>query len=281
LLIGPVIDGAFFDLFDGLKASTVEHASRRWHRIIPAYSPWLCFAPLLDEVPAELIYLQPPVRGGLIADPLILSTMADFLAGPGRPAIDELPGETAAWLPGPSGAGHAFDGALAIIARTAGTVSDLYSRTVDYVVPLGGGRNRGFSTHLARGAIFRSLPAESDAWDVAIDLIHEVGHQVLMTWQSVDPILSSPHDAPVFSEIRRADRPAIQSFHAAVALAFMRFLELRHPDEPGMRAAAARRGASYSGSLSLSLELALKVVREACAVTDLGRRMIGEMEAVV
>ncbi|MEJ6789533.1 HEXXH motif-containing putative peptide modification protein [Brevundimonas sp. BR2-1] len=281
LLIGSEIDGAFTELHNGLQSATTEYARRKWACIVPEYGPWLCFAPLLDEIDPRLIYFRPPRRGHLVDDPDILAIMADFMAGDGRPAIAELPGEDTAWLPRPSDVAAVFRGAVDIIERSDAFTRRLYDQTVDYVVPLGGGRNRGFSTHLARGAVFRSLPEDNDAYDIAIDVIHEVGHQVLMTWQSIDPILTSDPAAPVYSEIRRVDRPAIQSFHAAVALAFMRRLERTHPGDPLMQAAGLRRGASYSGTLSGSLELALEVVRKACTFTEAGRQMIREMEAEV
>ena len=81
----------------------------------------------------------------------------------------------------------------------------------------------GFSTLRARGAIFLSLPKNEkhSHLDLAINLAHELGHQSLMIYQGADRILNGKLDAPVYSVIRKTMRPAINSFHAVVALAFM------------------------------------------------------------
>lgn len=281
VLIGAEIDSALPTLHASLRASTVEYARRKFGRVIREYSPWLCFAPIVDEIDPKLIYFTPATRGDLVLDDDFLDTARDFLADKGLAAITDLPHEPSVWLPGRNNISDVFEDAVAIIRRSHPVLWDLYTEMVDYIVPLGGGRNRGYSTHLARGAIFRSLPADNDAYDVAIDVIHEVGHQVLNTWQSVDPILTSPLDAPVYSLIRRVDRPAIQSFHAAVALAYMRYLEKSMPDDPGMQAAGARRGAAYTNTLSHSLQLAIDAIRSSCTMTELGEMLLQEMEAQV
>jgi HEXXH motif-containing protein len=50
---------------------------------------------------------------------------------------------------------------------------------------------------------------------------HELGHQILHVYQSCDPLFESDNFAPVYSGVRKTDRPAILSLHAAVALGFM------------------------------------------------------------
>lgn len=281
LLIGEQIDGAVSLLNEQLRANTVEYAQRKLGRIIPSYSPWLCFAPVTQAIPPSLITFNADRQGGLALNDAFLAEASAFLAVEGRAAIDELPGDPDVWLPNRQNISSTFEAAAAVIDCSDATIRQLYAGMVDYVVPLGGGRNRGYSTHLCRGAIFRSLPADNDEYDVAIDIIHEVGHHVLMAWQSVDPIITSPHDAPVFSQIRRADRPAIQSFHAAVALAYMLYLAKTQTDDARMQAAAERRGRSYTDSLSHSLGLAIDAVRKECVFTEVGETMLDEMEAVI
>ncbi|RYZ46272.1 MAG: methyltransferase domain-containing protein [Sphingobacteriales bacterium] len=48
-----------------------------------------------------------------------------------------------------------------------------------------------------------------------------MGHQALIVYQQSDAIISGDLEREVYSVIRRVKRPAILSFHAAVALAFM------------------------------------------------------------
>ena len=63
---------------------------------------------------------------------------------------------------------------------------------------------------------------------LAVNIAHELGHQCLYIYQTADPIIAHGLDTPVFSYIRKANRPAIQ---ATVALAFMvRFLTQITPD---------------------------------------------------
>ncbi len=281
LLIGAVLDGTYSSLNQQLKANTIDFARRRWGRVITAYSPLLCCAPVVETVPAELVYLATEPRGGLIESQSVLSAMAAFMAVDGRASISNLPGEPRQWLPAAAGNPALYGEAVQIIRASSPALAYLFDEIVEFVVPLGGGRNRGFSTHLARGAIFRALPEGNDRYDVAIDLVHEMGHQVLFAWQSIDPILNSPHRAPVFSQIRQSDRPAIQTYHATVALAFMRFLERQLASDLGMQAAAARRGASYTVSLSRSLDLSIGSVRQACLPTELGAALLDEMEALI
>lgn len=81
----------------------------------------------------------------------------------------------------------------------------------------------GFSNHHLRGMVFLSLPRAHGASfiELALNLAHEVGHQALMVYQCGDEILADDLSQPVYSIIRRTSRPAILSFHAVVATAFM------------------------------------------------------------
>ena len=281
LLIGAAIDGAFLALHDKLRSSTIDFSCKKYGQIIRSYSPWLCIAPILPVLDSDLIYFVPAVRGSLVTDEEILQSMARFLIKDGHPTIADLPGEPSSWLPSQQNISSNYNDAVAIIRNADAVMRLLFDVTVDYVVPLGGGRNRGYSTHLARGAIFRSLPKDNDRYDVAIDIVHEVGHQVLMAWQSIDTIIASDPTAPVFSEIRRVDRPAIQTFHATVALAFMRYFEKTLSDDIGLQAAARRRGATYSGTLSNSLALSISSIRKVCQLTELGQKLLDEMEVLI
>ncbi|MAV91982.1 MAG: hypothetical protein CL676_11235 [Bdellovibrionaceae bacterium] len=93
----------------------------------------------------------------------------------------------------------------------------------------------GFSSHLAKGAIFLSIPflELNSVNQLAINIAHETGHQALYVYQTADPIIENGLSTPVYSFVRKTDRPAIQSFHATIALAFMvRFIsQLPESDE--------------------------------------------------
>ena len=80
----------------------------------------------------------------------------------------------------------------------------------------------GKSCHWMKGAIFLSLP-EKDIFseiELSINIAHEIGHQVLMIYQDCDEIMPDI-SRPIFSAVRKTNRPAIMSMHALVAIYFM------------------------------------------------------------
>lgn len=81
----------------------------------------------------------------------------------------------------------------------------------------------GFSTEHMKGAVFLSVPSQPNhkVLELAINLVHEMGHQALMIYQASDAILNCELGKPVFSGVRKTFRPAIHSFHALIALSFM------------------------------------------------------------
>lgn len=83
-------------------------------------------------------------------------------------------------------------------------------------------KGSGKSCHWLKGAIFLSLP-EKDSFselELAINIVHEIGHQVLMIYQDCDNLLENIN-YPIYSSVRKTERPAIMSFHALVAVYFM------------------------------------------------------------
>ena len=129
--------------------------------------------------------------------------------------------------------------------------------------------------------VYRGFPPWATEWDVAIDLVHELGHQSLFVWQSVDDLLTTDPSAPVYSLIRKGYRPAQQTYHGAVALAFMLNFVRAYPDVPGCQEVAAIRGSWYRDSLNASLGMALESLRRECQFTDIGKAMFDEMDALV
>ena len=131
---------------------------------------------------------------------------------------------------------------LDLLYKALGTVQEgntdiavLFSEVVKHIVPINTAKLKdsnngmGFSTHLAKGSIFLSVPSRK--LQLATNIAHELGHQCLYIYQTADQIIAQGLDAPVFSYVRKTYRPAIQSFHATVALAFMvRFLSQVVPD---------------------------------------------------
>jgi hypothetical protein len=85
-------------------------------------------------------------------------------------------------------------------------------------------QGRGLSSHSFRHCILMEPPEtnEFEAEIVALNLAHEVAHQVLQVYQASDSLIEEASmRIPVFSVIRKVDRPAIMSFHAIIASVFM------------------------------------------------------------
>jgi HEXXH motif-containing protein len=141
---------------------------------------------------------------------------------------------------------------------------------------------RGFSSHLFRGAIFLDPPA-SDEHRIeayAINFAHELGHQALFVYQCADPIIDGALDAPVYSVIRRVPRPAILSFHAVVAAAYMaEFVGdwLDAGAESTARLHYLRRRLAENVELVENGAAALSVVQ----FTELGEQILDEMRGLV
>jgi HEXXH motif-containing protein len=248
------------------------------------YSPWASSIPLTRRIAPELLGAAPvEQRGGLLTDGAYLRVVRDFLTG--QPYLDEIDGVKADWLPSPrvdERTKAVFDGGRDVLLSAHPSLRRLYESFIDYVVPLEGEVNRGYSNHLARGIIFRTFPSDGDAYDVAIDLAHELGHNVFFVWQSTDTIMDPvEHGKPVYSASRGMLRPAIQTFHGAVALAFMLFIVNALPDDPKARAAGVRRGERYGSTLPAMLDMTLRALDDQCTLTPLGRHIFEEMAALL
>jgi hypothetical protein len=285
LLIGEELGEGIFILNAQLRAETLAQASAKFSLGSASYSPWMCAYPMSDRKPPEVL-LNTPVAtpGDLVCDQSYLAAAREFIRTDLRMIENGLNQNYDDWLPEleVSTENQArFSAGKDMMLSSTRILAKLYRELVDFVLPLGGDRNRGYSMMMARGAIVRTLPASEDEYDVAIDLAHELGHQCFYLWQSADPIMTTDQFLPVFSEIRKAFRPAFQSFHAAVALAFMLTFVQSRPDDKRCQEAAKRRGKKYRGTLDESLGLAIYSLRTYCQFTPIGERIIQEMEALI
>ncbi|MBC7457958.1 MAG: hypothetical protein H7235_06745 [Bdellovibrionaceae bacterium] len=108
----------------------------------------------------------------------------------------------------------------------------LLDSSVKFFVPLIGVSSKdelrsggsGKSAHWLKGAIFLSLPTtpKNSILELALNIVHELGHQILMVYQDADQILINPNEE-IYSSVRKTKRPAIMSFHALIAVYFMLF----------------------------------------------------------
>jgi len=279
--VGDHLNDDIFHLNSSLREQTIKYSEEKFNVSIDNYNPWLCYAPVLNEIPKQFMYHQYNQSIPLIDDDLFIANLASFMLADGSIALDELFGENVLWAPSNSNNTDVYESSVNLILSSSKSINQLFNKIIDFIIPLGGNINRGYSSHFARGTIFRSFPKCSNASDMAFFITHELGHNILMLWQSVDPILSSGHSKPVFSQIRREERPAMQSFHAAFVLSYMLYLEKSTASNTEMQEAAIRQGASVNGTLESALTLAIDSIRKQCFMTEIGNQMLIEMEGIV
>lgn len=137
----------------------------------------------------------------------------------------------------------------------------------------------GLSTHFYRKGVFLSRPMvdETRAFELALNLTHEMGHQALMAYEVLDDIIQGGPEVQSFSPIRQTSRPAIQSLHAVIAIVYMlefiyaferKLLQIIGPDYLNKRKAELKKGLK-EGLYSL----------EDISMTKLGNQIVSELQA--
>lgn len=288
VLIGRELGEDLFRLNAELRRTTVEEFNRQAAEPATAYSPWMCMFPVLngEQIPQTLLRQPTYERGGLVMDIEYLTAARAFMEPRTEMTRNGIFDQAHAdWIPTTEITAKqkdVFDAGRTTLLSASPTLARMYLELIDYVLPLEGQRNRGTSNHFTRGAIRRTVPDDADRYDVAIDLAHEMGHYSLVILQSIDSIIV-PADVrkPVYSQIRQTLRPAIQTLHAAVALASMHLFVESMPNDPACQAAGERRGKKYTKSLKHSLYLSIESLRQSCEFTPLGARVLEEMEALI
>jgi len=161
----------------------------------------------------------------------------------------------------------------------------LYPSVVQSIVPvrLEGLAPQGrfaFSHHLAKGAIFMQVSSDETSFapNHSIDLAHEIGHQVLMTYLSADPLITSDPKALIYSGARGVERTAHRSLHSAVALAYMVMAGqglIEHDKVPIDPKLVARLN-----DWQLRLITNLGSLRSACTFSVLGAEILADLESI-
>jgi hypothetical protein len=237
------------------------------------YSPWMCGSRWEKEVPDSL--LAPPLTldFALVEDRAYLSMVSEFLASNGK-LLDKLIGERVDWSiaedfreTNPYFFGD-YVTAMNIVNRSI-FFKYLYSSLIRMVIPLRQERPRGSSLHDARGMILIGFNKNYNPIDLALDIVHELGHQALAIVQSADAIFADDPYRPVYSEVRKTERPAIQSLHAAAAIAFMVKLlsdlgmeDHVHPD--------------FDCDMRVVLGRAIRWLEDGCQFTPVGRQIMSD-----
>lgn len=165
---------------------------------------------------------------------------------------------------------EAFVSAKDAVIKSSPLFETLFDRLVHAVIPLRVSESQlNGSSDLARGAIFISFFASLNQWNLQLDLAHEFGHQALMILNSADPLIDSDIATPVYSGVRMTNRPAIQSLHAATALAFMILFTLEKTES------VARQ---ETVSMVQELDRTIAALRKNCVMTELGNAILDDYQ---
>jgi len=213
-------------LHDELVRKILETWNSRQGPRFDHYVPWMDMLPdgdVLIEHPALHAHYRP---GALLTDHGQLRDIQDYLNGR-REFIDEFTVNGLGVFRILTDDGthllekqEHYEESHRILQSSDPFLASLFERLIHLVVPMDAGGDKLYlSSDLARGALFLSLPPGS-AWTLALNLAHELGHQALMILNSADRLISDPREL-VYSGVRKTERPALQSLHAAVALGYM------------------------------------------------------------
>ncbi|MCB9092867.1 MAG: hypothetical protein H6621_00040 [Halobacteriovoraceae bacterium] len=215
------------ELNSSLKQKTIEEFNRVSSRSEKVYSPWMCC--FSDHQSLSSILWD---DNFFINNCETLNVLARAYKIPEAKQVFLNGKETKSIsidLPVQKDYEEKFQKAFKLIQKNQSILSQLFVDLVKHVVPLRTVPNAvqkigvGFSSQYARGAIFLGVPSlENISYvQLAINLAHEIGHQALMIYQSADQIIENGLHEDVYSYVRKCNRPAIQAFHASMALAYM------------------------------------------------------------
>ena len=207
----------------------------------PTYSPWMSS----ERLRAEQLSRPYPLRSAVLSNqPKIVQSdselrdLSSYLHRDGRVGLGLIGSSDALQLRVEDPADPWLEQTRTLAPKAVDTVmavspswAERLQALCQIIVPLGtttAGNprrdvGRGFSSHFFRGAIFMDPPSTDDHRFEAytINLAHEIGHQALFVYQCADNIIDGALETPVYSVIRKTERPAIQSYHAVVAAAYM------------------------------------------------------------
>jgi HEXXH motif-containing protein len=141
---------------------------------------------------------------------------------------------------------------------------------VHEILPLSSGDDRllngaatgqGLSSAHYLGGIFIAPPrgrgTDEDLVQLMLNLMHEVGHQMLFLLQASDTLVLNPKEQ-VYSPVRKVSRPVLRSMHACSAAAMMLELCEEIRINGAWSSAAARQFQLHSGEQSQGLRIGLK-----------------------
>lgn len=210
-------------LNDKFKSVCLDRINKETSTEYPVYTPFMSLGEGREKLPKPLL----EQKSLLVKDNEYLKYLCDFYTPPANNFLGE---RNTVEFGFEQSKEDTFERALDLFSSSNSFVVAVFENIVKNIIPMktidSEVRKEGVgnSNRESIGALYLSAPsAEPRHIQLAINIAHEVGHQALMLYQTSDSII---HPAEltrnVYSAVRKTDRPAIQSFHALVALVYMR-----------------------------------------------------------
>ncbi|MBK25419.1 MAG: hypothetical protein CME70_15600 [Halobacteriovorax sp.] len=239
------------EINDAFRNKAIEFANNKLSKNYKTYSPWMSNVDNLKELEnyfatEELVF--PKHTDTKPLERIFLTESIEKKLSFGGLSTEEM---------------QILTKSIDLVRKHSKDISKLFSILVKHIVPINTENGEfqkignGFSSHFAKGCIFLSIPKmdEYNELQLSINIAHEIGHQCLYLYQTADSIFENGIDDLVYSYVRKAKRPAIQSFHATVALAFMvHFLNEFNEPILSKNKFFAERKESLTSDFTMSLE---------------------------
>tara|TARA_R110002072_G_scaffold1989_5_gene16673 strand:- start:134992 stop:135825 length:834 start_codon:yes stop_codon:yes gene_type:complete len=167
-------------------------------------------------------------------------------------------------------------------------LSSLKHMLIKQIIPLklkdGSQRRRSAGSYFnIKGSVLFHVPVDYDLvylTEMAIDLCHELGHQLLFIYQSVDKIMISDENQKFYSGVRQIDRNAFQTIHAAMALSYM-ILACDVMLENAINPEQVKLLQSEKKESKASLAETLESLEKHSEFTELGTEIIKDMKDIL
>jgi len=215
-------------LVEELDRKHYEHISTSLNTKFENFEPWMSCTTQIEYFSKN----WPVIENQILTQNLPLQTIADGLKSNNAPfgnlGMQDSDGFQIELNPSDEFQKD-IEKALHFIFEASTKLKTRWEKLVQLLVPIKHGTEppskigRGLSNHLFRKCIFIELPIESPKKDlqIALNLVHELGHQALITYQNADLIIETNRDQHVHSVIRNTKRPIIRSYHAFFVSGYM------------------------------------------------------------
>lgn len=187
------------------------------------YTPFMSLDSKRSMLPNELLNKQEL----LVKNTTVLKLISNFYTPPANKIVE---GKNTVEFGLVHSSEEIFESAINLLRKSDSFVTNIFDSIVKNIIPMKTIEDEvrkegvGNSNHESIGAIYLSKPSvEPKRVQLAINIAHEVGHQALMLYQTSDSIIQMDDlNKSIISPVRKTQRPAIQAFHALVALMYMK-----------------------------------------------------------